>query len=230
MSEVLVKEKNIVVPGEIIAKGMDYLPAGGAIREGENIVACRLGLISVDNRLIKVIPLTGRYIPKKDDMIIGEIAEVGLNGWRVDFGWAFQANISLKDGSGDYIERGADLKRYYTHGELVAGKIVKVIGSKIIDVTMKGPGLRKLGKGRVIEINPQKVPRVIGKAGSMISMIKEHTDCNMIVGQNGRVWISGKEPAKEALAIEAIRMIEDQSHISGLTDKIKVFLEKGAKK
>ncbi|MBU1246060.1 MAG: exosome complex protein Rrp4 [Nanoarchaeota archaeon] len=230
MSEILVKDKEIVVPGEILAKGMDFLPAGGAIREGENIVACRLGLISVDNRLVKVIPLTGRYIPKSGDMIVGEVAEVGLNGWRVEFGWAFQANISLKDGSNDYIERGADLTRYYTHGDLVVGKIVKIAGPKIIDLTMKGPGLRKLGPGRIIEINPQKVPRVIGKAGSMISMIKEHTGCNMIVGQNGRVWLSGTDPKKEALAVEAIRMIEEQSHISGLTDAVKKFLEKEAKK
>ena len=107
---------------------------------------------------------------------------------------------------------------------------VALLTSKIIDLTMKGPGLRKLSAGRMIEINPQKVPRVIGKAGSMISMIKEHTGCNMIVGQNGKVWISGKDPNDESLAVKAIRMIEEQSHISGLTDAVKRFLEKEAKK
>jgi len=230
MSELLVKEKDIVVPGEVLANGMDYLPAGGAIREGENIIACRLGLINIDNRLVKVIPLTGRYIPKRGDMVIGEITEIGFNGWRVNFGWAFDANISLKDGSGDYIERGADLTRYYDFGDMIICKIVKVAGSKITDVTMKGPGLKKLGKGRIININPQKVPRIIGKQGSMISMIKEYTNCDILVGQNGKVWISGKDPVKEALAIRAINMIEEQAHISGLTDIVKGFLEKEAKK
>ena len=39
MGELKVKDKDIVVPGEILAVGMDYLPAGGAVRENESIIA-----------------------------------------------------------------------------------------------------------------------------------------------------------------------------------------------
>ncbi len=59
----------------------------------------------------------------------------------------------------------------------------------------------------------------------MISMIKNATDCRMVVGQNGLVWIDG-EPEKEIIAVKAIRKIEAESHVSGLTERIKVFLEK----
>tara|TARA_Y100000310_G_scaffold300399_1_gene336051 strand:- start:409 stop:810 length:402 start_codon:yes stop_codon:yes gene_type:complete len=132
----------------------------------------------------------------------------------------------MKDGSRDFIERGADLSQYYALGDYVVGKIVNVSGPKIIDITMNGPGLRKLRGGRFIQIGSAKVPRVIGKQGSMISLIKEKTGCQMMVGQNGTVWVSADDPEKEILAIKTIRMIEEKSHVSGLTDKIKEFLEK----
>ena len=228
MGKLLVKEHEIVVPGEILAEGMDYLPAGSSIRENDKIVATKLGLVNLNNRLVKVIPLSGRYTPKPNDIVIGTVSDIMMSGWRVDFGWAFQGTIQLKDGSFDYIERGADLTQYYNYGDLVATKIIKVVNSKIIDMTMKGPELRKLKGGKLIHVCPSKVPRIIGKGGSMISMIKEKTNCRIIVGQNGVVWISGQDPKMEVLATKAVLKIDKESHLQGLTDKIKAFLEKGA--
>jgi exosome complex RNA-binding protein Rrp4 len=39
------------------------------------------------------------------------------------------------------------------------------------------------------------------------------------------VWLSAEDSAKELLAVKAIELIEKESHISGLTDRIKEFLE-----
>jgi len=75
-----------------------------------------------------------------------------------------------------------------------------------------------------MKINSQKVPRVIGKQGSMISLVKEKTGCDVTVGQNGFVWVKGT-PEGELLAEKAIKMIEAQSHQEGLTDKMQKFLE-----
>jgi len=105
--------------------------------------------------------------------------------------------------------------------------VTNVYNGKMFDLSMKGPGLRKLGKGRIIEIGSTKVPRVIGKKGSMISLIKEYTGVRISVGQNGKVWLSADDPVKELKAIEAIRLIEKESHTSGLTDRVKEFLEAG---
>ena len=107
-------------------------------------------------------------------------------------------------------------------------KIVIVTSQKLVDVTMKGPGLRKLKGGRIIDVSTHKVPRIIGKQGSMVVMIKDATKCNIVVGQNGWIWIDG-EPTNELLAIQTIRKIEKESHLSGLTDRIKEFLEKNLK-
>jgi exosome complex component RRP4 len=229
MSELLVKEKEIAVPGEVLATGMDYLPTGSAFREGENIVACQLGLISINNHLVKVIPLTGKYVPKAGDTVIGKVVDMTFSNWFIEIGCANEAVLSLKDTS-EFIERGADLTQYYDYDDVVIAKVVKVTRAKSIDLTMKGPGLRKIKGGKILEVTPSKVPRVIGKQGSMISMIKEITGCNVVVGQNGKVWIQGEDLDKETLATQAIIMIEQGSHLEGLTDKVKSFLEsKGTK-
>jgi len=224
--EILVKEKDIVVPGELLARGMESLPGFGTYREGDNIIAKQVGLLSLSGRIIRVIPLSGRYVPKKEDLIIGKVVDVSFSGWRVDIGWAFEAGLNMKDATSEFIEKKADLTQYYDFGDIISAQITHVAGSKIIDLTTKGPGLRKLKGGRIIEITSSKVPRVIGKQGSMITLIKEKTECKIIVGQNGRVWISGPTPEKEILAVDVINKIEHEAHLDGLTDRIKEYLEK----
>lgn len=230
MGDLLVKERDVVVPGDILADGMDYLPGFNVFREGEKIIAKRLGLINISGRLVKILPLSGIYMPRRGDIIIGKVVSIGLSGWRVDFGWPYEANLSLKDASSDFIERNDDLTRYYDVNDYVVAQIINVSGSKIIDLTMKGPGLRKLSSGRLIVVSASKVPRIIGKGGSMISLIKDLTECKISVGQNGIVWLVGVDSHKELIAVEAIEKIEEESHLSGLTDRIKEFLEGRLKK
>ncbi len=228
MGKLLVNNKDIVVPGEVLAEGMDFLPGDHTRREGDKIVASMLGLVSVQNRLIKLIPLAGKYKPKRDDNVIGKVVEILPKGWMVDIGCQNRAMISLKDGSSDYIQRGADLTKYFKIGDYVLARISNVTSNNLIDLTMRDPRLKKLGPGRLVKINPTKVPRLIGKKASMINMIKEKTDCRIFVGQNGWIWISG-DPKAENLAISAIKKIERESHLSGLTEEIESFIDKSLK-
>jgi len=226
MGKLLVKEKDIVVPGEVLAEGMDNLPGVGTYREGEKILAGRLGLTYIDGRTVKLIPLSGRYIPKRNDVIIGKVIDISFGGWRLDTNSAYSAMMSMAEGSSSYIQKGADLSQYHALEDYVVVNITNVTSQKLVDVTMKGPGLYKLKGGRIIQVSPYKVPRIIGKQGSMVSMLKQATNCKIVVGQNGLVWIQG-EPDKELLVEKAIRKIEADSHLSGLTDSIQKFLEKG---
>jgi exosome complex component RRP4 len=225
MGKLLVEDKSVVVPGEELAEGMDYLPTEGTYREGEKIIACRLGLVTVEGRLIKLIPLSGKYLPKRGDTIIGHVIDITLNGWRIELNSAYSALLSMKEATSEFITRGADLTRYFNFGDYLVTKITNVTSQNLVDVTMKGPGLRKLGEGRIITVMPNKVPRIIGKQGSMVSMVKTATGCRIIVGQNGVVWIQGT-PQSEMIAVEAIRKIEREAHIAGLTDRMKEYLER----
>ncbi len=226
MGKFFVKQKDIVVPGEELAEGMDILPSVWTYREGDKIIARRVGLVDIKGRTIKLIPLSGKYIPKKNDVIICKVTDISFNGWRVDTNSAYPAMLSIREATSDYIAKGTDLTQYLNIGEYIVAKVINVTSQKLVDISMKGPGLHKLRGGRIIRVSPHKVPRIIGKQGSMVSMLKRETKCQIVVGQNGLVWIKG-EPDKELLVEKAIRKIEKESHTTGLTESIKSFLEKG---
>lgn len=227
MGNLLVEEKQIVFPGQELADGMDFLPSGqNVIRDGEKLVATRIGVVSLNNRLVKLIPLTGSYVPREKDIVIGKVTTTTMNGWRVDIGWHFEAFITLQEGTTEYIQRGADLTKYYDCGDYVVAQVTNANGARSIDLSMKGPGLRKLTPGRIIEVSSTKVPRIIGKKGSMVSLIKEKIGCRVSVGQNGKIWVYGENPEQEVKAIEIINYIVKNSHVSGLTDMVKKQLEK----
>src|SRR3989344_5211507 len=223
-AQLLVQDKSIVIPGEMLAEGMDYLPGYGTYRKGDTILSSQLGLVSLKDRFVKVIALTGKYVAREDDLVIGSVYDITMHGWLVNINAPYTAALMLREVP-EYVERGADLTRYYGFGDLIAAKVVKVIKGKGIDLSLKGPGLRKLQNGRVIDVTPSKVPRIIGKQGSMISLIKEKTGCMIVVGQNGKVWIQGKSTEDEVKASEAILKIEHESHTDGLTEKIGALLD-----
>lgn len=229
-SKLLVKDKDIVVPGQVLAEGFDFLPSYGTYRKEDKIIANKLGLISMEGKVLKTIPMAGRYLPKRHDVIIGRVIDITMTSWRLNINSAYTAMLNSKDiggngrGYSSYPHKG-NLSKTYKMNDYIFCKVTNVSDMNLVDVTTQGPGLRKLYGGRVLHVNTHKVPRIIGKKGSMVNMIKQATNCKMIVGQNGVVWLQC-EPKVEALAVNAIRKIEEESHISGLTNRIKIFLEK----
>ncbi len=222
--QIMVKDKEIAVPGQELAQGMNFLPGPGTYRDEGLIRAQRLGMVSVEGKVIRLIALSGKYIPKLKDKVIAKVIDVLLTGWRVELNSPYSAVLTLKDATTEFVQRGADLTQYYALGDYIMCQIVNVTSQKLVDVSMKVPGLRKLRGGRIIEVSPQKVPRIIGKEGSMVSMIKQATNCEIAVGQNGWIWLSG-EPEAEVIASQTIRLIEQEAHLSGLTNKIANWLE-----
>jgi exosome complex component RRP4 len=89
---------------------------------------------------------------------------------------------------------------------------------------MKGRGLEVLEGGMVLEVSPAKIPRIIGRRGSMINMINDHLRIDSVVGQNGRIWIKTSDVRKLRLAVKTFRTIEEQAHTSNLTDRINRML------
>ena len=180
------KKRSVAIPGEVIKTGKDYLPGDGTRREGDNIVASRFGLQDEYNRFIRVIPLSGVYIPRRGNLVIGKVLDITFNGWIIDVGGPYSAFLMLNEYP-KYIESD-DLDSYIAIGDLVLCKILRT-KRKGLDLTMKSRGLGKIDDGMIVQINSNKVPRVIGKEGSMINLIKDSTKCDITVGQNGIVWI-----------------------------------------
>jgi len=68
------------------------------------------------------------------------------------------------------------------------------------------------------------VPRVIGKNGSMISMLKRYTNCRIYVGKNGRIWVDGEVDGIRKIE-KAVRLIERDAHTYGLTKRVLDLLK-----
>jgi exosome complex component RRP4 len=220
----LVNDKDVVVPGEVLADDLGFIPGFGTHRSQNKLMASRLGLVNIEGKVIKTIPLAGRYLPKRNDIVIGKVTDILMSGWRLDINSPYSAMLSSKE-TPEFIEKNEDLTRYYDLDDYVVCKITNVTSQNLVDLSVRDQGLRKVRGGRIISVNTHKVPRIIGKKGSMVSMIKQATNCRIIVGQNGWIWVDG-EPDKENIAVETIKKIEAESHFSGLTERIKEHLEK----
>ena len=107
-------------------------------------------------------------------------------------------------------------------------KIIGVSG-RGVDLTIKLRGLGRIDEGLIIKVNSNKVPRVIGKEGSMINIIKEESGCNVTVGQNGLIWIKGEKIEEELLVKKAIEFIIERSSSHGLTEEVKEWFDKEKK-
>lgn len=221
-------DRKIVIPGEVVAKG-DFLPGEGTEKRNDEIVALRFGLAEESNKLVKVIPLSGVYQPRRGNSVIGKVEMITFNGWVIDIGAAENAFLSLNE-IPRYVNKDG-LEEVMDIGDMVVAKIWN-INKRGIDLSLKSRGLGRIEKGMIMKVNPNKVPRIIGKEGSMINLIKDNTGCNITVGQNGTIWMSGNNVEEELFAKKAILFVAEKSFISGLTEEVKKWFEenKGEKK
>ena len=221
------KPRKVVVPGEILATGPNFLPGENTRREDKNIIATKYGLLESDERLMRVIPLSGIYLPRRGNVVIGKVTDITFNGWLMDINSPYSSFLPIMECKG-FISKKDDLSQIYNYGDMIVAGVIAVKG-KGVDLTTKEREFHKLEDGIIIAVNSNRVPRVIGKQGSMVHMIKEHTGCNIVVGQNGLIWIKGDTVEAELLAKEAINLITNNSFMDGLTDKVKEFLENAKK-
>ena len=223
-SELLIKERELVIPGQTLARGLEYLPSSGTFRSDQEIKAKVLGLVRVKERFVSIVPLAGVYVPKPGDGVIGLVKDMQTTLWILDINSPYDAILLLGEAVDEYVDLNkTDISMFYDIGDVIYAKVLNVSKSKQVQLTMNDYMARKLIGGRILKITPSKVPRLIGREGSMIELIKGETKCQIIVGQNGVVWLKGEN---ESLATRAILMVESESHTVGLTDRISELLGK----
>jgi len=224
--ELHVEKRHLVAPGEMVAEG-GYFAGENVYKENDKVFASKLGLVEVVGNRVHVVPIKGCYVPYVGDPVIGRIDDVGMSGWSVDINAPYPA---LLPASETFSHRQpfpkADLTKIFDVGDLVLAKVIAFDRTRDPLITVKGPELGKATSGRIVKISPTKIPRLIGKKGSMISTLKKQTGCQIMVGQNGVVLVSGKSPEDERIAVSAIYMIEREAHTRGLTDRIQEMIRK----
>jgi len=220
------RKREIVIPSQLLGDTKQKKAGRGTFVENGKIYAEILGLLSDNPEYINVIPLKGRYFPAENDFVIGIVEEAMSSSWLVDINAAYPALLHVNETPWD-IEFG-ETERYLNHGDSIMAKVLQVDKEKRIQITLKDHNLYKIKGGQIIEVEPSKVPRIIGKQGSMITLLKKYIKCRIFVGQNGRIWIDGDSDDIKKI-IEIIRMIENESLSFGLTNKIEEILKKDTK-
>jgi len=220
------EKRQLVTPGDLLAEG-DYLAGDNTYRENNKIYATRVGLANYDQRGLYVVALKAFYIPNVEDLVIGKVVEVGFGIWTLDIKAPYLATLRASDVlNRPFKPQQDDLPSIFDVGDLVLAKMVAYDRTQDPLLTVREEGLGKITRGQITEITPTKIPRVIGRKGSMISMLKKETGCQITVGQNGLILVKGNTPEDERLAIMAIRKIEQEAHTSGLTDRVTEMIRK----
>ncbi|MBX5328226.1 MAG: exosome complex RNA-binding protein Rrp4 [Candidatus Bathyarchaeota archaeon] len=219
------ERRQLVTPGDLIAED-DYMAGENTYRENNKIYASRIGIVEYENKKVNVVALRAFYIPRIGDIVIGTVTEVGFNGWTVDINAPYEALLRASDVlSRPFKPQKDELSQVLDVGDLIVAKIIAYDRAHNPQLTVGEPGLGKVTRGQIVKITPTKIPRAIGRKGSMISMIKQETGCQIILGLNGVVLITGKTLEDEQLAVMALRKIEEESHTSGLTDRITQMIK-----
>lgn len=229
---IYVEDREVVTPGELLAEGQ-VIASDGTYREGDKVYSKVTGLASIEGRKVRVIPLSGPYVPTKGDYVIGIVQEVKFSSWLLDIRAPTPGVLHVSEFVDEEVDLiTTDLSEYLKEGDVVGALVQDVDPVKRVKLTTKGEAMNPLGRlkdGRIVEIDPVKVPRVIGRRGSMVRMLKDVLGCDIFVGINGRIFIRAREEPREIredLAVRAIVEIERRSHLSGLTDWLESTLKR----
>jgi exosome complex component RRP4 len=215
------KEVKIVLPGEVVDELKGRKAGTGVYIDGDKARSEYLGTPRSGMYEVSVIPLAGKYMPQYGDRVVGIVKEVEISGWMIDINAPYIGFLPVSEGVEEYVDARADLTKFFAKGDVIMCRISRVTRSKSVQCSMRDMMARKLFEGTVIKVTPSKIPRIIGKNGSMVNLIKERTKTEIYTGQNGYVWIRGDN---KALAMEAILTIDRESHTMGLTEKIEKML------
>jgi exosome complex component RRP4 len=91
---------------------------------------------------------------------------------------------------------------------------------------MKGVGLRRLNQGTLHSVPINHIERIRGEGNATLQRLREVSDCRIIVGENGKVWVDG-DAHGTAWARQAIQLIQESGHKNTFEAELSA-LEKNA--
>ena len=216
-------ERKQVIPGDVIARG-NHRYGSYVEKRGDEYIALRVGLAEVGRDGVKLNPLTGPYLPRAEDDVIGKVIDVNGFGWVVDINSCFDGFLPASFVFGrEFSPATHDLSSKFKVGDMIGARIESFERSRDPQLSIRGHGYGKVESGEIVKISPTKVPRLIGRRGAMINFISEKTGCDVRVGQNGVVVVNGA-PDGIPKAVKAVKMVEEEAHAADLMTKMEAFL------
>jgi len=220
------EQRQVVIPSQVLGDTTTSKAGRGTFVERGKIYAERLGILYVRGNMISVIALRGRYDPVVNDIVIGIVEEAATSNWMVDIRAPYPALLHVNEVPWE-IEFG-DTEHYLNTGDVILAKVLSIDESKKLQITLNDRNLFKIKGGHIIEVESSIVPRIIGKSGSMIDLIKKYTRCRIFVGQNGRLWVDGDAEGVKKV-FQAVNKIQNEAITFGLTARMEELLKKDVK-
>jgi len=218
-------KRKYVIPGDLVTTG-PFRPEQNVVLDGNKIISTAIGISEIYDDSVRVIPLTGKYIPKINDLVIGKVLSHTSLSWELDINSCYVGFLPAQDVFGrDFSAHADELTSKLKTGDLVAARIANFDRTRDPLVTISDRDLGKIDSGALVEISPSKVPRLIGKRGTMIQTIEMATNAAITIGQNGWVVVSCESQEGLLKAKKAIQMVDEKAHIANLTDQVKEMLE-----
>lgn len=218
------ENRDLVVPGDVLFEGK-IRTGENTFRQNDSVIASRIGLVNYNRGMVSVIALEAGFRPLQGDLVIGDIVDIELGKWLVDIDSEPGGVLNVQDAIDAPFRSNIVLPKILDIGDTIIAKIVDMDRRKTPILSILGRGLGKIRSGFIIHLTPSKIPRLIGKKGSMVNMILRETGCNIVIGQNGRILLDGRTREQEEIAVKVIQKIEREAHISGLTNRVQDYLK-----
>ena len=213
------------MPGDLLGEA--------TLRTGENtyrnqgkVLASRVGLVEYDRGGVSVIALRSNYEPRLGENVVGCVVDVELGNWTVDIDAPSEAVLNVSDALGEPFRPEMSLPRFFDRGNIILARIVSLARDGTPILSTLEPGLGKIHGGRLVRMTSSKIPRLIGKRGSMVNMILKETGCQIIIGQNGIIVVNCRDRDSEELVVSVLDKIENEAHTSGLTNRVYEYIKK----
>lgn len=210
----------VVLPGDQIlqfnpGEKNDCVYIGPGLRWQENVIfATRSGLLKKTSKnLYYVDSHQKRYVPQRQEFVIGIILKRKGENYLIDIGGSERATISCLA----YENTSKKNRKEMKPGDLVFGQLL--VANKdmepelvCIDLNDASVGMGSLPENGIVFTIPLHVARmIVNPHNSFLKIIAKKVQFNIVVGYNGRVWLMAQRQCDMVAVMNCLMMLEVMS-------------------
>jgi len=198
---------NIVLPGDLITTDRGFMHGHGTFEENGKIFSNVVGVVEKTNKLILVNPIRAKYLGEIGDIVIGRVSEISNRRWLVDIGSHSHGSLNLNSinlPSGAQRRKTEEdelnMRSYFDENDILIAEIQSFNNDKSINLHTRNTKYGRLTNGICIEVDHKLIKR------QKNHIIDLKNGIHIILGHNGRVWISAGTPSysEETVAVPKI--------------------------
>jgi len=210
-----------VVPGDLVAKG-NYRIYSNVIKTDSEFYSIFVGSAEVAGGKVRVTRLSGPYIPKIGDQIIGMITDVQPLAATVDINSYINGFIMANSFYKKRIDPSKrDLSEKVRIGDLLNARVSRIERGR--DVSLSLEQKWRVDGDAIFYISPAKAAYLLKSKSNIINKIKAFTGAGIVMGINGVIVAKGEKDSIGKIT-EVVKLIENHVELYGLEDALKGVL------